>query len=305
MFTLAALLALVPLTSPKADVINRVYAIVGDKVITQYDLESLNPQKLKMIYDKYKGEERAEQLKSFYNENLETMIDNDVVEIAAAQEGVTVSDKEVDGAIDDIMQRNNVDRVKLDTLLAAQHTTYEQYRMRIKTDILTTRLMSIVFRPKVVVNDDDVKKYIDENQTSLDLSDQYELRVMKVSTKAKLDEAMQDFAKNKNFHDTAAKYSEDKNADSGGYLGWVEMALLDTTVRNTIGTIKQGITQPIKDSDGYRVFYVEGYKSKSDVDADKKETIIRAIRTKKTEEIFNNWLADQKANILIQRKYAY
>lgn len=306
MFFLTVLLtlALLPL-SVRADVLDRVFAVVGDRVITQYDLESLNTQRLKMIYDTYKGDERAAKLKEFYNENLEILIDNDVVEIAAAQEGVTVSDKEVDSAIDEIMKRNNVDRTKLDQLLEAQHTTYNQYRMRIKSDILTTRLMSTVFRPKVVVSEDDINKYISENQTNLDLSDQYELRVLKVSTKDKLDQALADFDKKKNFHDTAVQFSEDKNAASGGYLGWVEMALLDTSVRNAIGSLKQGITKPIEDSDGYRVFYVEGYKSKADVDSDKKETITQAIRTKKTEEIFNNWLTEQKAEILIQRKYAY
>ena len=164
--------------------------------------------------------------------------------------------------------------------------------------------MSSVFRPKVVVTDDDFKNYVAEHEKTLDLSDMYELRMMKFTSKEKLDEAMKDYEEHKSFRDTAMKYSEDKLAENGGYLGWVELGFLDPKIRGLIGDMKQGITKPIEDVDGFRVFYVEGYRDKSEVESDKKENIIKAMKDKKAKEAFEQWLADKKDEIFIQRKYA-
>jgi len=304
LFLLTALLGILTLNSAHAEIVNRVFAVVGDRVITQYDIETLNPQRLKLIYEKFQGEERQAQIKEYYRENMENLIDNYVIELAAETEGFRVSDTEAEAAIQDIMQRNNITRNMLDELLAAQHQTYEQYKWKIKIDILSARLMSSVFRAKVVVTDEDFKKYVSQNEKTLDLSDTYELRMMKVSTKQKLDEALKDFNTGKNFADTAKKYSEDKLASDGGYLGWVELGFLDEKIRELISGMKQGITKPLEDVDGYRVFYVEKYKEKTDVGSDKKENIMRAIKDKKALETFQQWLQDKKDGIFIQRKYA-
>ncbi len=298
------LLILLPLQSLRAEIINKIYAVVGDKVITQYDLESLNPRKLRLIYEKFNGSDREQALSDFYKENLDSLIDNYVVEIAAAKEGVVVSDREVEGALEDIMKRNSVDRSQLEELLNQQHQTYEQYKWKIKVDILVSRLMSTIFRPKIVITEQDIQKYIAENQASLDLSDMYELRVMHVPSKEKLDEALADFKANGNFRDTAMKFSDDKTAGDGGYLGWVELALLSENIRKIVSAAKQGITSPVEEDNGsYRVFYVENFKSKTDVNDDKKATIVNAITTKMADKYFNEWLAESREEILIQKRY--
>ncbi|MGE4319475.1 MAG: SurA N-terminal domain-containing protein [Deferribacterales bacterium] len=297
------LLILLPLQSLRAEIINKIYAVVGDKVITQYDLESLNPKKLRLIYEKFKGSDREEALNDFYKENLDGLIDNYVVEIAAAREGVVVSDREVEGALEDIMKRNSVNKEQLEELLNQQHQTYEQYKWKIKVDILVSRLMSTIFRPKIVITDQDIQSYIAENQASLDLSDMYELRVLHVAGKDKLDEAMADFKANGNFRDTAMKFSDDKTAGDGGYLGWVELALLSENIRKIVSATKQGISAPIEEENGsYRVFFVENFKSKTDVSGDKKATIVNAITTKMADKYFNEWLAESKEEILIQKR---
>jgi len=291
-------------TSVNAEIINKVYAVVGDKIITQYELETLNPKRLQLIYEKYYGEERTEKLEKYYLSALDLLINNYVIEQAAAREGVRVSSKEISGAIDDIMQKNNVDEEKLRDLLAASNQTLEQYKWQIKIDILKARLMSTVFRPKIIITEDDIKEYVKNNSEALELSDMYELRIMTVDTDAELKEAMADFEKNGSFRDTAMKFSKSKNADGGGYLGWIELAFLDAEIRDVISGIKKGIAKPIKGDSGYRVFYVEGFKNKGDIDKDKKDKIVTAMQEKQSVEIFKNWLIEKKKEILIQKKYA-
>lgn len=298
------ILLLLTATSSYAEIINRVYAVVGEKIITQYELETLNPKRLQHIYEKFDGEEREDELTKYYIGALEMMINNYVIEQAAAKEGVRVSDREVDGAIDDIMKKNNVDEVRLRELLAASNQTLEQYKWSIKVDILKARLVSGVFRPKIIITDQDIQKYVDSHTAELELSDSYELRMMVVNTQEQLDEAMADFEKTGDFRETAMKYSKAGNAESGGYLGWVELAFLDDDIRGAISGVEKGITKPIEDPTGFRVFYVEGFKNKNELPEEKKDNIVRALTEDRAKEIFENWLAEKRKEILIQKKYA-
>jgi len=281
-----------------------VYAVVGDKVITQYELETLNPKRLQMIYNKYTGEERKEALDDYYQKGLNLLIDNYVIEQAASREGVRVTNKEMEGAMQDIMERNNVDEEKLSELLAASNQTIEQYKWKIKIDILKSRLMSTVFRPKIIITDDDIKNYVAKHTDVLELSDMYELRLLVVDTDAELKEAMADFNQNGSFRDTVMKYSKASNAETGGYIGWVELAFLDDEIRAAVAGVKQGVTKPLKGDDGYRVFYVEGFRNKGDIDKDKKEKIIETMQEEQSQKIFEDWLKTKKKEILIQKKYA-
>lgn len=78
-----------------------------------------------------------------------------------------MSSREISGAIDDIMKKNNVDEEKLKELLAASNQTLEQYKWQIKIDILKARLMSTVFMPKIIITDDDIDEYIMNNSEHL------------------------------------------------------------------------------------------------------------------------------------------
>lgn len=306
MFTLIILAAaaLAAASSAHAEIIDRVYAIVGEKVITQYELESLNPKRLQYIYKHFTGTKQKDMLHEYYSKALDLLIDNYIIEQAAAEEGVRVSSKEVTNAIQEIMKKNNVDKDKLSELLAASDLTLEQYKWKIKIDILKARLMNTVFKPKIIITEKDIKDYINKHADSLELSDMYELRILKVDNKKELDEAMADFKKDGSFRDTVMKFSKAKNAGNGGYLGWVEYSFLEPGVRKAIAGIHHGISKPIKGGDGsYRVIYVEKFKNKSNVSNDKREAIVKEMQQKQSQEIFDNWLAEKKKEILIRKMY--
>ncbi|ADD67058.1 SurA domain protein [Denitrovibrio acetiphilus DSM 12809] len=298
------ILLLAAAVSANAEIINRVYAVVGEKVITQYELETLNPKRLQYIYKNFEGDKREEELNKYYVAALDMLTNNYVIEQAAAREGVRVSSREVDGAVKEIIEKNSIDEDKLSELLAASNQTMEQYKWSIKIDILKARLMSTVFRPKIIITEDDIKKYVEANAAALELSDMYELRIMTVDNKEQLDKALADFKDTGDFRSTVMKFSTSGNADNGGYLGWVELAFLDDEIRNTIAG-KKGLTEPLEDHGSYRVFYVEGFKNKDNVTGDKRDSIVKTLQEERSKEIFDNWLAEKRKEILIQKKYAY
>jgi peptidyl-prolyl cis-trans isomerase SurA len=127
---------------------------------------------------------------------------------------------------------------------------------------------------------------------------------MTVETKEELDAAMAEFEKTGSFRDVVMKHSKANNADNGGYLGWVELSFLEGDIRDAVAGVKKGITKPVKDSGGYRVFFVENFRHKEDLNSDKKEQIVIAMQKMESQRIFESWMVEKKKEILIQKKYA-
>jgi parvulin-like peptidyl-prolyl isomerase len=87
---------------------------------------------------------------------LETMIDETLFTQEAARARITVSDPEVDGAIQEIKKSNRLDDAGLVKALAAQGYTMELYREDVRLQILRLRAMNVIIRPRVNVRDDEV-----------------------------------------------------------------------------------------------------------------------------------------------------
>lgn len=295
-------LLLLSLSLPvQAQIIDRVYARVGDDIITKFDVEAFNPERTRVIYAISDSEERAKRIGEYTKKTLDYLVDQHVVLNAARREGVRVTDKEVDNAIKDVLEKNQIDEQQLQELLLKENRNLTQYKWQIKMDILSTRVRSRVLAPKVVVTDDEIKKYIKENAVKLDLSDQYELRMLKLSTRIGMERALEYFHKNGSFLETVAKYSED---EKGGYIGWFEFDSLDSTLQEMLKGKKKGDVTPVQYvGDGYRVMYVENFKDKLEGTEDARLNAAGKISDEKMKSVYENWLKDSRQRILVQYMY--
>ncbi|WP_164885226.1 peptidylprolyl isomerase [Geovibrio thiophilus] len=285
----------------QAQVIDRVYARVGDDVITKFDIESLNPERTKAIYAIKDQEEQKRVLADYTKKTLDFLVDQYVVLNSARREGVRVSDQEVDNAVKDVMEKNGITEQQLLELLAKENRTMAHYKWQIKMDILSTRVRSRVLAPKVVVTDDEINKYIKENGNKLDISDQLELRMLKLENRLALERALEFFKKNGSFVETTAKFAGD---EEGGYLGWFEYDALDSSLKDLLkGKHKGDITAVQSFGGEYRVLYVENFKDKYEGTAEVRQTAAGAIADEKTKIVYDKWLKDSKQRILVQYMY--
>ena len=87
---------------------------------------------------------------------LETMIDETLLSQEAARARVTVSDADVDGAIQEIKKSNRLDDASFAKALAAQGYTMELYREDLRQQIARLRAINVIIRPRVTVRDDEL-----------------------------------------------------------------------------------------------------------------------------------------------------
>lgn len=296
------MLALFLVQSPlQAQVIDKILAVVGDEVITKYEVESFNPDRVKQIYSLENEDKRDETLQEYYDNVLDFLVEQYKVEIAANREGVEVTGTETDAALQDVLTKNNINMEQLEAALKERGITLAKYKWQIKMDILKSRIMSRIIAPMVVVTNEDIKDYIDEHP-SMDVKDKYELRMIKVENKSELKQ-MESYLQNHSFSDTAIKFSKAASAKSGGYIGFVSSDQVAEPIQDKLESAEVGKIFRVNNDDSIQIFKLESFSSKYDVDDKKREEIVKDIREEKMKGVYDNWLKEHSETIYIKYKY--
>ncbi len=132
--------------------IDRVIATIDGEPYTMSDLEEYMSRK------KGAGAEEGD-LKKFLNE----MLVEQMIEKEAKTLGITVSDEDVNGYVEEIKRQNGVDDRALLELLQKQGLTLESYRNAVRGDILRTKVVSMSIRGKINVVDEDIARHIESH----------------------------------------------------------------------------------------------------------------------------------------------
>jgi len=282
----------------QAKTIDKVLVIIGNKIVTQYEVESFNPKKVKEIYSIKDDQKRNDLLRQYYQNVLEFLVNQYTIEIAAEREGIKISEDEVDMAINQILEKNNITKEQLEKLLEKEDLTFQKYKWQIKMDIINARLNSRVILPRLVVTEEDIKKYIDENNSILDLDDSFELRMIVIG-KDKEDDLKKELGKT-SFADLAIKYSTDKSAKSGGYIGNLKLGFLPDNLKEKFKNVKKGDIVRVEDGNVVKYFFVENVKSKYDIDDKLRSEIIDKLKKDQYQKVYDSWLEDHKKTIFVK-----
>ncbi len=298
MFTVILLFLLSILTT-QAETIDKIVAVVGDKIITQYDIETFNPKKIRELYALKDENLKKKMLLQYKYAVRDILVNQAVLEIAAAKHGVKVSDEETEAALEKVLKQNNITRDELEVLLMKENMTLPQYKMSIKKDIFQARLKSRVIDPMIIITNDDIKKKIDKYEDEMGFSDSLELRMILLDNSTSTKEVFKYLEKH-SFSDAAIKFSKDKTAKSGGYLGWLKVNRMNKDLQEATKGKRYGDIFIFTNSKGQKMmFKVEGYKSKYDIDPETRKKLVDELQKEKFEEVFNAWLEKQKKQTYI------
>lgn len=296
------MLALFLVQSPlNAQIIDKILAVVGDEVITKYEVESFNQDRVKQIYSLENEDKKEETLQEYYDNVLNFLVEQYKVEIAAKREGIEVTEAETKAALQDVLTKNNVSMEQLKFALKERGLTLAKYKWQIKMDILKSRIMSRIIAPMVVVTNEDIRDYIDEHP-DMAQSDKYELRMIQVENKDKF-KKMKDYLENHSFSDTAIKFSTAASAKSGGYVGFVSLDQVAEPIQKKLESAEAGDVFRVNNDNGVQLFKVESFSSKYNVDNKTKEEIISKIREEKMKNVYENWLKEHSETIYVKYKY--
>ncbi len=307
-------------TSPNSGrkvVVERVIAIVNDSIILASELEArmvpVRGEAMQIADQK----ERDRRLAKLSSQVLDEMVSEELIVQAAETAKIEVEASEVQAALDEIKQNNNLDDAGLAQALAAQGYTLSNYKHDLRRQLLRLRAVNQLVAPKVQVTEEDVRARYDEMQrrsqsvSAVSLS-HILFKLPENPTEQQLAEAKEKAAKaiarakgGEAFDKVAAEVSEDDSTKAtGGQLGWFQRGSVQPEWEQIVFSMEKGdVRGPVTGPQGLHVFQVTEVKNNQMKPfAEMKEQIMRELRRREMDKQTATWLEDLRKKAYIDIK---
>ena len=305
-----------------AEVVDKVVAVINNEVITLSELEEETAGLFRSITKNNPDTPVLEALEEAREVTLNSMIERHLIQQKATTYNVTVTNEDIDAAYEKMRNGMSLDPIEFRQKLEKAGLTEELYRNKLKTQILQSRLLSYDVRSKIIVTDEMVLDYYDENYTSrVDKGGYYLLQMgfswPEIDDPAKeaankqetlnRTERVYNLAKNgQDFKLLAEKFSDLPSASDGGDIGIFTLDEMAPAMRDAVATLKPGELSKIIDTPaGYQFFKLLSGEENAIVVTASFEAVKEEIREKifdeKLKAAYSEWVKKLKEDAYIQR----
>jgi peptidyl-prolyl cis-trans isomerase SurA len=229
---LAALAVLLAAGPSRAGVmLDKVVAVVNNEAITWSELYRAMEFELSRQMKALSDEQKREIFKENEVQFLESMIDLRLQLQEAKKLGITVSEDDVNSAIEGIKSKYAMDEETFMDSLKKEGFSLDNYRERLREQIVIGRLVDREVRGRILINDDELNRQSAEGDKGLYRIRQIFFRMSegedgREALGQKISMVMEKLNSGEDFSGLATEYSEDPSAEAGGDLGFIEKRLL-------------------------------------------------------------------------------
>ena len=296
--------------SNSSELVDRIIAIVNDKIITLSELNlSLKPYLARINSMGRTPEDERQFLYTVRKKILDDLINNKLTDLEAERYEMAITDDEVDKTIERIKEANYHTDEDFREILAKEGLTIEGYRQDVKKQILRSKLVDYEVRSKVVITKEDIMAYYEANQEKYTGEKRYHLRniLMRPSffgveeTRQKLFDKIQyileQLKEGEPFSDLARLYSQSSFAGEGGDLGFFKLDDLAPEIQDALKGLGAGECTGVLDTDqGLQLFYIEDIEDtpgKSIEEAS--QEIEKILYAERVDKRFKTWVESMRA----------
>jgi peptidyl-prolyl cis-trans isomerase SurA len=302
------------LHSAQALMIDRIVARVNDDVITLSELQEEGLPLFERLRENYTGKELEHQVQRAEREFLDQLVLKRLQLQYASQVGITASENEINAAFKDVLSRNNLTQEQLVELLTRESLTLQDYKDRLREQIVLARLMNQAVRSRVSVDTSEVEAYYQTHRGEFDQAPQARVRhiFFRVDpgtgrpqtddAQARATRVLQEARNGGDFANLARRYSEDATAANGGDLGLIKRGDARPEFEEVIFNMKEGeISEIIRTPNGLHIVKIESF-SKGSLRgfSEIKPEIERRLLQEKMEKRFQDWTNELKDKAFIE-----
>jgi len=318
LLAVAALLPVV-LTAAASEgvIIDRVVAVVNDDVITLTEVQEEGLQTIRKIVQETLGEERERRLRSTERQILDELITRKLQLQEAKKEKIEATASEVRSAIEELKKRNNLTSDdELKAAMSRELLSEEQFRKGIAEQVALTKLVTRQVRSKVVVSDEEARRYYDQHKEQFKAIPQVRIRHLLVPipqqpaledmlrAKSRIEEAQALMKLGARFSTVAKQYSEGPLATSSGEIWTMKRGELAPELEQMalilpIGQVSGIIPNPA----GFHLIQVEERVAGQILPFEQvKENLHIILFEQKAEAKFKEWVQSLKAKASVEMK---
>jgi peptidyl-prolyl cis-trans isomerase SurA len=250
-----------PATSFADVVLDRVVAVVNKEVITWSELSrSLEfevSKQLKGLTDEQKKLVLKENEASFLN----SMVDMKLQLQEARRAGITVSDADIDNAVNEIKNKYSMDEETFKTALISEGISLKEYKEQLFEQIMISRVVEQEVRSKIIITDREFEGN-ENNNTYLYRLRQIFFQIPAAEDKDSLNKKALTISERLNsgedFQALARQYSEDPTAETGGDLGFIRKSQMADEFLDALRDMKPGdVSRPFWTERGLHIIKLE------------------------------------------------
>jgi peptidyl-prolyl cis-trans isomerase SurA len=251
--------------------LDKVVAVVNDGMVTESELE----EQTLSIRDRLAAQKTQLPPEDVLRKQvLDRLIIQEIQFQRAKRIGLKISDEQVNAAMNDIAQRNNLTLAQLPAAIAEQGLDYASYRDNIRREITMQALRQRDVLSKINVTPRELDLYMERmkklpsDQMQYNVShiliavpeDAAQAQVEKLAARA--EEVRARAAANEDFAQLAVANSNSQTALEGGALGWRRGPELPTFLTEVVVTLKPGeVSQVMRTPTGFHIIKLNEARS--------------------------------------------
>lgn len=267
----AALPGLQAPASNQVQPLDRIIAVVNDGVIMQ---SQLNQTMGTVAHQIQQSGGKVPPMDVLAKQVLQRLILNQLLVQKAHDNGVRVSDDQVDAAVANIAQQNKMSVPQMQAAMQQEGVDYGSFRDQLRDQLLVHALQQQVMQQSAQVSDAEI-----DNLIASPAFKQGEVHLARIlvglpegadatqiaAAQSKADKIEGDLKAGKDFATLAVSDSSAPEALDGGDLGWRRVDELPPAVQQIVNSLQPGgFTEPLRDASGFTILKLEGRREPGD-----------------------------------------
>ena len=298
----------------RAEVVDRIVAVVGNEAITERELNhAFETDELQLLRpDPITGEVSNPLSREQY---LDYLIERKVIAQEVKKQGINVDALEVERAIDRKRENLGLSTEDFQRALSQQGMTMDQYREMVREQLINLRLVSQEVRGEIDITEEEIAAFYQQHSDMFTQKDTIHLRHIfigfdpnvpgaEAKAVAKLEGIRQEVEQGASFAETAKKVSQSPTASLGGDLGWFSLDELLPEFQKQVEGLAVGQMSPVfvQQPGAHLLLVEEAKKGEPRPLAEVHDQIRDQLYQQEAMERYDLWLQRLKARTHIENR---
>ncbi len=255
----------------RAELVDRVAAVVNEQIITLSEVEQRAAPELAQANAEPNPEKRGKLRQTAIKQSLDTLIGERLMEQQIKELNIDVSDAELEAGMENVREQNKLTAEQFEEALSREGYTLQGYKDYMRKHLAQMKLLDAKVRSKVKLSDQDLRaEYARWSRLE---SEDVELHARHILIQLPANASPEQVAKAKakaeaiaaearkpgvNFAELAKKRGESSSSNDGGELGYFKRGVMVPEFERVAFALKEGeVSDPVRTGFGFHVIKVE------------------------------------------------
>lgn len=248
-----------------------IAAIVNDQIISSFDLE----QRVRLVMVSSGIPNTPENVARIRGQVLRALVDEYLQRQEAQRLNISVTQEELDAALERIAQRSNMTIAQIEEFLQEGGVSRSALEVQIRSDIAWNRVVQQQFGGLVTVGQNEIDEVLRRLEEEADqprylvseILITFDGPVHAEEIAAGTQRLVEQIREGAPFEAVARQFSQSASAANGGDIGWVHASQLPEGVGEVVSNMQTGmISDPIRTMNGFYIIHVRSMQTGTGAD---------------------------------------